>query len=82
MPRRQLVRVSDELTEVPPLAAAPAPAVPKGPNCSRAAGCYSNRQLETMLGIALAWGQGLADNLDEIRRVMSEALAQPEGESQ
>ena len=74
VPRRQLVRVSGELTAVPALQQAPTPAVAYGPSCSRPAGCYSNRQLEAMLNTALAWGEKMADSLHTIRGLMSEAL--------
>lgn len=79
MPRRQLVRVSGELTAVPDLSPAPAPAVPAGPNCDRAGGCFSNRQLESMLTLALDWGGRMADQLVSIRGLMSEALQPTEG---
>lgn len=74
MPRRQLVRVSGELTAKPVLAQAPMPAVPFGASCDRPQGCYSNRQLETMLTTALDWGGRMADQLDIIRGLMAEAL--------
>lgn len=74
VPRRQLVQVSGELTAVPALRSAPAPAIPAGPNCTRAAGCYSNRQLEAMLTQALDWGGRMADQLGTIRRLMQQAL--------
>lgn len=77
MPRRQLVRVSGELTAIPALPPAPAPAVPAGPTCDRAGGCFSNRQLESMLTLALDWGGRMADQLTTIRALMAEAL-QPE----
>lgn len=78
VPRRQLVEVSGELTNVPQLAEAPAPAVPYGPTCDRKAGCYSNKQLEGMLNTALSWGGKMADSLRSIRALMTEAL-QPKG---
>lgn len=74
VPRRQLVRVSEELTAVSPLPPEPSPAIPAGPGCDRPAGCFSGRQLETMLGIALADRSRLVENLGAIRRLMSEAL--------
>ena len=74
VPRRQLVRVSGELTAVPTLTPAPVPATPYGPNCTRRGGCYSNRQLEAMLNSALGWGEKMADSLHTIRGLMSEAL--------
>ena len=74
VPRRQLVRVSGELTAVPALTPAPVPATPYGPNCTRRAGCYSNRQLEAMLNSALGWGEKMADSLHSIRGLMIEAL--------
>lgn len=74
VPRRQLVRVSGELTAVPALPDAPVPAVPFGPACERKAGCYSNRQLEAMLNAATGWGMKMADSLHTIRGLMSEAL--------
>ena len=74
VPRRQLVRVSGEMTAVPALTPAPVPATPYGPNCTRRAGCYSNRQLEAMLNSALGWGEKMADSLHTIRGLMSEAL--------
>lgn len=78
IPRRQLVRVSGELTAVPELSPLPPPAVKQGPGCDLAGGCYSNRQLEGMLGRALDWGGRMADQLGIIRDLMTEAL-QPEG---
>ena len=74
VPRRQLVRVSGEMTAVPALTPAPVPATPYGPNCTRRAGCYSNRQLEAMLNSALGWGEKMADSLHSIRGLMIEAL--------
>lgn len=62
------------MTAVPTLAPAPAPAVKPGPGCDRPAGCYSNRQLESMLAIALDWGSRMADQLDSIRGLMAESL--------
>ena len=78
VPRRQLVRVSGELTNVPDLPPAPTPAVPAGPSCDRGGGCFSNRQLESMLTLALDWGGRMADQLVTIRDLMSESL-QPKG---
>ena len=83
VPRRQLVRVSGELTAVPALTPAPVPATPYGPNCTRRAGCYSNRQLEAMLNSALGWGETMtygeiARALDagpEAARTVGEAMA-------
>lgn len=76
VPRRQLVRVSGEMTSVPRLAPAPRPAVTPAtdPACDRPTGCFSGRQLESMLTTALAWGQGMADQLEAIRRLMQDTL--------
>lgn len=75
VPRRQLVQVSGEMTAVPRLKSAPSPAVPAtDPACGRAAGCFSGRQLESMLTTALDWGQGMADQLEAIRRLMQDTL--------
>lgn len=79
VPRRQLVLVSEALTHVDPLPPAPEPAIPFGSACSDRGGCYSNRQLETLLGVALADRGRLADNLAAIRRLMSEALNTAKG---
>lgn len=74
VPRRQLVQVSGELTAIPDLGAPPSPAIPAGPLCDRPNGCYSNQQLEGMLGTALRWGGKMADSLTTIRGLMTEAL--------
>jgi len=75
VPRRQLVQVSGEMTAVPPLKSAPRPAIPaNSPGCDRPAGCFNGRQLESMLTTALAWGQGMADQLEAIRRLMHDTL--------
>ena len=71
------MQVTGTMTEVPTLAPLPAPAVPQGPGCERAGGCFSNRQLESMLTAALDWGGRMADQLTTIRALMAEAL-QPE----
>lgn len=77
-PVLQLVKIDRTLTDVPPLAPTPIPAVPYNPpDCTRPAGCFSNRQLETMLSEALAWGGTSAENLRAIRRASDEATKPP-----
>lgn len=72
--------MSSTLTEVPELAALPPPAVAYGVDgCDRALGCYSSRQLETALGVALDWGERSADNLRAIRRAGEAAIATNKG---
>ena len=70
---QQLVPIRSTLTEIPTLAPAPAPAVPPGPDCNRALGCYSNSQLEALLSSALDWGGKATDNLRAIRQAGEEA---------
>ena len=77
-PVLQLVPIDRTLTEIRILAPAPTPAWTFGTEgCDRPAGCFSNRQLETMLSEALAWGGSSADNLRAIRQTSMEALKPP-----
>lgn len=77
-PVLQLVPIDRTLTEIPVLAPAPAPETAYNPpECTRQLGCFSSRQLETMLSQALAWGGASADNLRAIRRASDEATKPP-----
>lgn len=77
-PVLQLVPIDRTLTEIPQLAPVPTPETAYSPPaCTRPAGCFSNRQLETMLSEALAWGGASADNLRAIRRASDEATKPP-----
>ena len=71
---RQLVPIDRTLTQKDRLPAAPTPAVSYGEaGCLRPAGCFSNKQVDTMLSQALDGYGKRGDNLDAIRRASDDA---------
>lgn len=65
---RQYTPIPEAMTEITMLASLPSPAVPAGVDgCDRPAGCYSNRQLEEALAVAIANRNLHVDRLRSVR---------------
>lgn len=78
VPVRQLVDLDPRLLEVEPLPPAPAPASPCPSSSNPDRRCYSNRQLEDLLTIALDSRTDLADQIRAIAKALKAAMATEE----
>lgn len=75
VPVRQLVDLDPKLLEVAPLPPAPAPASPCPGSSTPDRRCYSNRQLEALLTIALDSRADLVDKILAIAKAIEAAKA-------